>query len=400
VWVAFFCFFATGLAIDVIASINNATRGYEPSRGALCRVVCECLGAERLRQEGWTMPDADMPVEELELLRRLVRGQIHRLNNILATCNFAIAMVPEAQQQELRNLIQEMSRELKDLRNVGVPPSTRLQTAPPTFDSILRTAASAALNASDGPVTIGGLDALRNARHMAHELAWSLYRMFFALFLCLDRKQCRHVEVIERTESRQLCLRYEHNDEATRPTWKPGFGMAVALAARLGGAVTKREGGGSASLVMVALPLKPATRQLERRRVATSVNVDRSPVESLLVVEDNASLASYLRLVLRSTGIRSSFASSFAEAVELFEATRPEAILIDRHLGEHDGLTLARHLRDLRPVKVIIMSGDEPSSADRDLLTGCGALGYLVKPFEYEELVEILSSSEHGQAEA
>jgi DNA-binding response OmpR family regulator len=151
---------------------------------------------------------------------------------------------------------------------------------------------------------------------------------------------------------------------------------------------------------MVALPLKPATRQLERRRVATSVNVDRSPVESLLVVEDNASLASYLRLVLRSTGIRSSFASSFAEAVELFEATRPEAILIDRHLGEHDGLTLARHLRDLRPVKVIIMSGDEPSSADRDLLTGCGALGYLVKPFEYEELVEILSSSEHGQAEA
>ena len=83
-------------------------------------------------------------------------------------------------------------------------------------------------------------------------------------------------------------------------------------------------------------------------------------------------------------------AYSGEEALELVATLQPDLVLLDVHLPDLSGLeVLDRMRRDGHEVAVVMVTAERGAPAVRAALHG-GAMQYLVKPFEYADLVERL----------
>jgi DNA-binding response OmpR family regulator len=108
---------------------------------------------------------------------------------------------------------------------------------------------------------------------------------------------------------------------------------------------------------------------------------------ALLVVEDNDTLRSSLGKGLREDGFQVCLATSLADARR--QITRPdlEAVVLDLGLPDGDGMDLLTELRDAgAALPVLVLTARDAVRARVDALAH-GADDYLVKPFQYDELV-------------
>jgi len=65
------------------------------------------------------------------------------------------------------------------------------------------------------------------------------------------------------------------------------------------------------------------------------------------IVDDNESFLEVARALLEREGLSvAAVASTYAEALELFETLRPDVVPVDIFLGEESGLERARHLAE------------------------------------------------------
>jgi CheY-like chemotaxis protein len=103
---------------------------------------------------------------------------------------------------------------------------------------------------------------------------------------------------------------------------------------------------------------------------------------SILIVEDEALVASYIEEVLAESGFRvAGVAASGPEALSLAEETQPRLALVDIRLtGPIDGIELACLLRQKFGVPAIFLSGlaDQETTHRAQLAE---PLGFLRKPF-------------------
>ena len=110
--------------------------------------------------------------------------------------------------------------------------------------------------------------------------------------------------------------------------------------------------------------------------------LDRSKPVSILIVEDEALIASYIEEVLGESGFSvAGIAASGPEALSLAAETTPSLALVDIRLtGPIDGIELACLLRERFAVPAIFLSG----LADADTTARARTarpLGFLPKPF-------------------
>jgi CheY-like chemotaxis protein len=117
-------------------------------------------------------------------------------------------------------------------------------------------------------------------------------------------------------------------------------------------------------------------------RVQVVAHSDTGKPASVLIVEDEALIASFIDAVLEISGFRvAGIAGSGPEALVLAAQTRPALALIDIRLkGPLDGTELACLLRDRLAIPAIFVSG----LVDRDILQRARAarpLGFITKPF-------------------
>src|SRR5207245_10809468 len=86
---------------------------------------------------------------------------------------------------------------------------------------------------------------------------------------------------------------------------------------------------------------------------------DRSKPISILIVEDEALIASYIEEVLGESGFRvAGIAASGPEALSLAAEAGPALALVDIRLsGPIDGIELARQLRERFDMPAILLSG-------------------------------------------
>ncbi len=125
------------------------------------------------------------------------------------------------------------------------------------------------------------------------------------------------------------------------------------------------------------------TTESEGKRVSTAANI--------LVVDDEPSMQGYLRALLELDSYRvETFANGHDTLERVQRGPRPDLVLLDLLMPDLDGLQTLERLHRLRPdLKVIMLSC---SSETRNIVQAIrlGALDYLTKPFQKEELKHTL----------
>ena len=114
---------------------------------------------------------------------------------------------------------------------------------------------------------------------------------------------------------------------------------------------------------------------------------DTAPKETILVVEDDASIRTGLEINLRAEGYQVYAASDVASGLKLAHKWTPDLIVLDLMLPDGSGLDVLRALRRQgMEMQVLILSA---MGLERDKVRGLklGADDYLTKPFGLSELL-------------
>jgi DNA-binding response OmpR family regulator len=120
-----------------------------------------------------------------------------------------------------------------------------------------------------------------------------------------------------------------------------------------------------------------------------------SEQKTILVVDDDADIRELIKHRLEQKGYKVAFAAAAATALTLARKAEPDLILLDLTLPGGDGFMILermQHLATLAHVPVIAVSAREPEpneSRAREL----GAVGYIHKPFETDELLGAIESA-------
>jgi DNA-binding response OmpR family regulator len=127
-----------------------------------------------------------------------------------------------------------------------------------------------------------------------------------------------------------------------------------------------------------------------------------APAKTVLVVDDERTIADVLTRYLAREGYRPVVAHDGAEALEVAERERPDLVVLDVMMPRLDGLQVMALVRQRRSVPVILLTarGEEP---DRIAGLNLGADDYVAKPFSPAELVArvgavLRRAAEHGAA--
>ncbi len=106
----------------------------------------------------------------------------------------------------------------------------------------------------------------------------------------------------------------------------------------------------------------------------------------ILVVDDDTALAEMIGIVLRSEGFEPVFCADGAEALSIFQASRPDLVLLDLMLPGKSGIEVCAEIRVESGVPIIMLTAKSDTT---DVVHGLesGADDYVVKPFNPKELV-------------
>ncbi len=107
----------------------------------------------------------------------------------------------------------------------------------------------------------------------------------------------------------------------------------------------------------------------------------------VLVVDDDPTVSDVVRRYLEQDGYRVRLAADGPAALAAVDAEVPDLVVLDRMLGEVDGLEVCRRLRGRSPDLPVIMLTALSEEADRVAGLETGADDYLTKPFSPRELV-------------
>ena len=106
--------------------------------------------------------------------------------------------------------------------------------------------------------------------------------------------------------------------------------------------------------------------------------------KNVLVVDDEPEVRRVLRRALEKEGYSILEASNGQEALEVFRETQVDLVTLDLKLGHSDGLQLAREIRTIRNVPLVMITGKD-SQPERIVGLEHGADDYIVKPFDMRE---------------
>jgi DNA-binding response OmpR family regulator len=106
----------------------------------------------------------------------------------------------------------------------------------------------------------------------------------------------------------------------------------------------------------------------------------------LLIVEDEPTLGELLRRNLSARGFAVDLAQSRADATAFLDVEDYDAVLLDRRLGDGDGLALVKLIRGKGSEAGILFLTARDAPVDRIEGLDAGADDYIVKPFDMDEL--------------
>jgi len=116
----------------------------------------------------------------------------------------------------------------------------------------------------------------------------------------------------------------------------------------------------------------------------------------VLVVDDDPAMLQVIRWTLEDEGFAVTGAADGDQAVAAASGARPDVVVLDFGLPRQDGAAVALKLREATsnaalPIVLVTADGRASEKALR-----CGAVAYLHKPFEADELIAAVSQAGAG----
>ena len=183
-------------------------------------------------------------------------------------------------------------------------------------------------------------------------------------------------------------------DDGERP--RRGLGIGLTLVRRLvqlhGGTVTARsEGRGLGSEFEVRLPVLEAPQHRDEPTPIPAPNAGR---RRILVVDDNRDSADSIATLLKMSGHTTFMVHDGQAAVEAADTLRPDVILLDVGLPKLSGIDACRRIRSQawgKAMVIVALTGWGQEN-DRRKTRDAGFDAHLVKPVDYDELLQLLAA--------
>ena len=110
----------------------------------------------------------------------------------------------------------------------------------------------------------------------------------------------------------------------------------------------------------------------------------------VLIIDDHQAYRADIRKILEEDGHQVDEAVSVTQAIPMVESGNYNMVLLDYRMPGHDGLWMLRNTRVPRHTKVLFVT----AHCHNELLMEAfrvGVKGYLIKPFEKEDLLHHLA---------
>ncbi len=129
-----------------------------------------------------------------------------------------------------------------------------------------------------------------------------------------------------------------------------------------------------------------------------SETVGDLPDKSLLVLDDDAPLRTRLGRALEGRGFEPTLVASVAEAISAVKLHAPAFAVVDMRLEDGNGLGVVEAIHAARPDARVIMLTGYGNIASAVAAVKAGAVDYLPKPADADDVVRALLAREDGPA--
>jgi two-component system alkaline phosphatase synthesis response regulator PhoP len=113
--------------------------------------------------------------------------------------------------------------------------------------------------------------------------------------------------------------------------------------------------------------------------------------ESILIVEDESSIASFVALYLKNAGYSVRTVANGADALDQVSSDPPSLTILDLMLPDIDGIEVCRRIRKTSDVPILMLTARD-EDVDKIIGLEVGADDYMTKPFNPRELVARVKS--------
>jgi DNA-binding response OmpR family regulator len=117
----------------------------------------------------------------------------------------------------------------------------------------------------------------------------------------------------------------------------------------------------------------------------------QNKAQSILVVEDESNIASFVAMYLKNAGFVVQVAGTGQDALARAAADPPALIILDLMLPDLDGIDVCRRIRQRSDVPILMLTARD-EDIDKIIGLEVGADDYLTKPFNPRELVARVKS--------
>jgi len=120
--------------------------------------------------------------------------------------------------------------------------------------------------------------------------------------------------------------------------------------------------------------------------------------KTVLIVDDIAFVRKTLKQILSSHGYRVvGEADNGIDAIELYQSLKPDLVTLDLVMPHMNGVEVTKAIRKEAPdAKIVILSGMMQENLVTEAILA-GANDYVVKPFQTDEVLQVLTSVLGGE---
>ncbi len=120
----------------------------------------------------------------------------------------------------------------------------------------------------------------------------------------------------------------------------------------------------------------------------------------IMIVDDSAMSRRMLRDILLSDGHEVIEAQDGMAALESYFLKKPDLVMLDLIMRGMYGLDVLTKLREMDPKSLAIVASADIQTSTRRLAAEAGAVGFVTKPFNGEEIITAVHKALEGENRA